>query len=52
MNYPAVGFTVERTAFLANGKPVEFVESIMRGDRYSISINLVKRGIEINRNLR
>jgi len=52
LNYPAAGFIVERTAFLANGKPVEFVESIMRGDRYSISINLVKRGIEIYGNLR
>ena len=43
LNYPAVGFMVERTAFLSNGKPIEFAESIMRGDRYSISINLVRR---------
>ncbi len=52
LNYPAVGFMVERTAFLMNGKPIEFVESIMRGDRYSVSINLVRKGIEVNRTLR
>ena len=43
LNYPAAGFMVERTVFLSNGKPIEFVESIMRGDKYSISINLVRR---------
>ena len=52
LNYPAVGFMVERIAFLANGIPVEFVESTMRGDRYSITINLVRKGFETNKTLR
>jgi GntR family transcriptional regulator len=30
----------ERTTFLANGRPIEFVQSIMRGDRYTIVLDL------------
>lgn len=33
-------FAVERVTFLPNGKPFEFVQSIMRGDRYSIILEL------------
>jgi GntR family transcriptional regulator len=32
---------VERITFLASGKPLEFVKSIMRSDRYSITLDLV-----------
>ena len=33
-------FAVERVTFLAGGQPFEFVESVMRGDRYSIILEL------------
>ena len=36
-------FTVERVTLLANEKPFEFVQSVVRGDRYSIVLDLVKR---------
>ena len=35
-------FAAERVTFMKNGKPFEFTKSIMRGDRYSIVLNLVK----------
>jgi len=35
-------FSVERVTLLPNGKPFEFVRSIMRGDRYSIVLDLEK----------
>jgi GntR family transcriptional regulator len=35
-------FTVERVTLLANEKPFEFVQSVVRGDRYSIVLDLVK----------
>ncbi len=35
-------FTVERVTMLPNEKPFEFVQSIVRGDRYSIVLDLVK----------
>jgi GntR family transcriptional regulator len=43
-------FQVERITFLSNDKPFEFVQSIIRGDRYSIVLDLVKGGAE-NRTL-
>jgi len=36
-------FTVERVTFLPNERPFEFVQSIVRGDRYSIVLDLVKQ---------
>src|SRR5262249_31078917 len=33
-------FAVERTTFLPSGKALEFVQSVMRGDRYSIILEL------------
>lgn len=33
-------FEVERITFLTNGKPFEFVQSTMRGDRYNIILEL------------
>ncbi len=39
-------FQAERVTFLPNGKPFEFVESTIRGDRYSIVLDLVKHGAE------
>jgi DNA-binding GntR family transcriptional regulator len=33
-------FAVERVASLANGRPFEFVQSVMRGDRYNIILDL------------
>jgi GntR family transcriptional regulator len=42
----AAVFRVERVTFLPNDKPFEFVQSTIRGDRYSIVLDLVKRGAE------
>jgi GntR family transcriptional regulator len=36
-------FTVERVTFLPNEKPFEFVQSVVRGDRYSIVLDLIKQ---------
>lgn len=33
-------FEVERVTYLANGKPFEFVQSYMRGDRYNVILEL------------
>jgi len=33
-------FAVERVTYLANGKPFEFVQSSLRGDRYNIILEL------------
>jgi len=33
-------FAAERITFLANGRPFEFVTSVMRGDRYNIVLDL------------
>jgi GntR family transcriptional regulator len=38
----AAVFAAERVTFTKQGKPFEFTKSIMRGDRYSIVLNLVK----------
>ena len=38
-------FSVERITFLLSGKPFEFVQSIMRGDRYSINVELLANRI-------
>jgi len=38
-------FAVERVTFLPRGKPFEFVESIMRGDRYSIILELMAKPV-------
>lgn len=35
-------FTVERVTLLPNENPFEFVQSVVRGDRYSIVLDLVK----------
>jgi GntR family transcriptional regulator len=39
-------FQVERISFLPNDKPFEYVQSIIRGDRYSIVLDLEKHGAE------
>lgn len=39
-------FAVERVTLLPNEKPFEFVQSVVRGDRYSIVLDLVKHGGE------
>lgn len=39
-------FAVERVTLLPNEKPFEFVQSIIRGDKYSIVLDLVKDGAE------
>jgi len=39
-------FAVERTTMLLNERPFEFVQSVVRGDRYSIVLELVKDGAE------
>ena len=36
-------FAVERVTLLPNEKPFEFVQSVVRGDRYSIVLDLVKQ---------
>jgi GntR family transcriptional regulator len=33
----------ERIVFLADGRPLEYVQSIMRGDRYKLTLDLVNR---------
>ena len=38
--HPAVGFSVKRIAYSAKNRPIEYTESFMRADRYSISIKL------------
>ena len=42
----SVGLVAERRAFSQDGRPIEFVSSVMRGDRYRISVRLVRRGFE------
>jgi GntR family transcriptional regulator len=39
-------FAVERVTLLPNENPFEFVQSIIRGDKYSIVLDLVKDGAE------
>lgn len=39
-------YSVERVTLMPNEKPFEFVQSVMRGDRYSIVLDLVKSGPE------
>jgi len=39
-------FAVERITMLPNDRPFEFVQSIVRGDRYSIVLELVKDGAD------
>jgi GntR family transcriptional regulator len=39
-------FAVERITMLLNQRPFEFVQSVVRGDRYSIVLELVKDGAE------
>lgn len=37
-------FSVERVTLLTNERPFEFVQSVVRGDRYTIVLDLVKPG--------
>ena len=39
----SVGLLVERRGFSQDEHPIEFVSSIMRGDRYQVSVHLVRR---------
>jgi GntR family transcriptional regulator len=41
-----LGLLVERRAFSQGKYPIEFVSSIMRADRYKISVRLVQRGFK------
>jgi GntR family transcriptional regulator len=34
--------TAERVTFLGDGRPLEYVQSIMRGDRYTVAIDLTR----------
>ena len=36
------GLAAERLTFLAGGRPLELVYSVMRGDRYRVTLNLVR----------
>lgn len=38
----AAAMAAERVALLADGRPLEYVQSIMRGDRYKIVLDLIK----------
>lgn len=40
----SAGLVAERRTFRQDGRPIEFVSSVMRGDRYRISVRLVQRG--------
>jgi UTRA domain len=46
LNVPAGSpvFGVERVTMLPNDRPFEFVQSTVRGDRYTIVLDLVKPG--------
>lgn len=48
LNIPigAAVFRVERVTYLPNERPFEYVQSTIRGDRYSIVLDLVKGGSE------
>lgn len=37
------GFAAERIAYVSDGSPIEYVTSIMRGDRYKIVLDLVRQ---------
>jgi GntR family transcriptional regulator len=39
----SLGIAAKRLTFLADGRPFEFVTSIMRGDRYEIVLDLIAR---------
>jgi GntR family transcriptional regulator len=39
----SVGFAARRLTYLSDGRPFEFVTSIMRGDRYEIVLDLVSQ---------
>ncbi len=38
----SAAMTAERVTFLADGRPIEYVQSVMRGDRYKIVVDLTK----------
>jgi GntR family transcriptional regulator len=38
----SAALSVERLALLPDGRPLEFVESLMRGDRYRVELDLVR----------
>lgn len=38
------GFAAERITYAPDGRPIEYVKSVMRGDRYRIVLDLVKQG--------
>jgi GntR family transcriptional regulator len=40
LSLPSVGFFVKRIGYTLDWKPIEYTESIMRADKYSISIKL------------
>lgn len=42
VKWPFAGFIVERIAFDSTGSPVEYTESIIRSDKYSVQVNLRK----------
>ncbi|MCL4407350.1 MAG: GntR family transcriptional regulator [Thermotogae bacterium] len=42
VSLPSVGFAVKRIGYTSDGKPIEYTESIMRADKYSISVKLQK----------
>ncbi len=39
----SVGLAGERTTFLESGRPLEYVHSVMRGDRFKVVLNLVRK---------
>jgi len=45
-------FQIERVTLLPNEKPFEFVQSIVRGDRYTIVLDLVKQAGESDLSMR
>ena len=40
VKWPFAGFIVERSAFDATGSPVEYTESVIRSDKYSVQVHL------------
>lgn len=44
-------FAVQRVTRLENGRPCEFTQSLIRGDRVKLDVYLQKQGVSFSRNL-
>jgi GntR family transcriptional regulator len=42
VKWPFAGFIVERVAYDVTGNPIEYTQSVIRSDKYSVQIHLRK----------